>query len=181
MSIAPEQVEAPARDAVLFRSSPVRTFSVAFAVLLLTYVAAAALTDLLLGDAGDSWWSTVTQAAVLGALVAGAYTFCSRAALTTWVRISAGGLELAAQGSDPVLLSWDDIATAGIRRAGLRTLLEVTPVDLDRVHPVAGEGPGWPTMRDSENGPTFTADLSQVWPGPRALRRELDRRLAGAH
>jgi len=26
MSIAPEQVEAPARDAVLFRSSPARTF-----------------------------------------------------------------------------------------------------------------------------------------------------------
>jgi hypothetical protein len=94
------------------------------------------------------------------------------------VRVSAGGLELAVQGSDPVLLAWDDIATVLVRRAGLRTVLDVTPVDLDTVHPVQDEGSGWPALHDTSEGATFTADRTPVWPGPRALRRELARRLA---
>jgi hypothetical protein len=177
MSIAPEQVEAPADDAVLFRSSPARTFALMFGVLLITYLATAPLVSLLIGDPGDPWWSTLLQAVVVGALVAGGYAFSARAALTTWVRISAGGLELAAQGSDPVLLTWSDVATAMIRRSGVRTLLEVTPVDLDSVHPVQDEGPGWPTMTETRGGTAFVADLTQVWPGPGALRRELARRM----
>jgi hypothetical protein len=179
MSIAPEQVEAPAGDTVLFRSSPVRTFGLLFGVLLITYLATAPLVSLVIGDTGDPWWSTMLQAVVIAALAAGAYAFSARSALTTWVRISAGGLELAAQGSDPVLLAWSDIATVMIRRTGLHTVLEVTPVDLDRVHPVQGEGPGWPAMTETESGTSFTADLTQVWPGPRALRRELARRMTG--
>ncbi|GAB1694429.1 hypothetical protein [Krasilnikovia sp. M28-CT-15] len=177
MSTVPEQVEAPAGDAVLFRSSPARTFLTLFAVLTVTYVAASLVVDAIADGPSDPWWSTLLQGAVIALLVAGGYTACARAALTTWVRISAGGLELAAQGSDPVLLAWDDIAAVSVRRSGLRTVLDVTPVDLDRVHPVADEGPGWPTMRDTPAGTAFTADLTQVWPGPRALRRELDRRL----
>jgi hypothetical protein len=51
------------------------------------------------------------------------------------------------------------------------------PVDLDRVHPVQDEGPGGPAMTDTADGQAFTADLSEVWPGPRALRRELARRM----
>ncbi|WP_130509183.1 hypothetical protein [Krasilnikovia cinnamomea] len=179
MATEPEQVEAPARDAVLFRSSPARTFVTLFAALTLTYVVAALVLDAVAGGDRDPWWSTLAQGAVIAVLVAGGYTVCARAALTTWVRISAGGMELAAQGSDPVLLAWDDIAAVSVRRSGLRTVLDVTPVDLDRVHPVAGEGPGGPTLRDGPEGATFTADLTQVWPGPRALRRELDRRLVG--
>jgi hypothetical protein len=179
MSIAPEQVEAPADDAVLFRSSPGRTFALLFVTLLSTYAASAPLVSLLIGDTGDPWWSTLSQAAVVGAAVGGGYAFSARAALTTWVRVSAGGLELAAQGSDPVLLAWSDIATVVIRRTGMRTVLDVTPVDLDRVHPVQGEGPGWPAMTETDTGPAFTADLTQVWPGPRVLRRELARRMSG--
>jgi len=179
MSIAPEQVVAPADDAVLFRSSPSRTFSLLFGILVVTYVASTPLVSALVGDTGDAWWSTLLQAVVLSAVVAGAYACSARAALTTWVRISAGGLELAAQGSDPVLLAWSDIATVVIRRTGLRTVLEVTPVDLDRVHPVQGEGPGWPTLTETRTGTAFIADLTQVWPGPRALRRELARRMNG--
>jgi hypothetical protein len=177
MSIAPEQVKPPADDAVLFRSSPARTFAALFVILLLTYLAAVPIVSLILGGTRDSWWSTLAQAAVIGALVAGAYAVSARAALRTWVRVSAGGLELAAQGSDPVLLAWDDITNVLVRRAGLRTVLEVTPVDLDTVHPVQGAGSGWPALHDTSEGATFTADLSQVWPGPRALRRELARRL----
>jgi hypothetical protein len=178
MSIAPEQVEAPAVDTVLFRSSPARTFALMFGILLVTYLVTAPIVTLLVGDLGDPWWSTVLQAVVIGALVAGAYAFTARAALTTWVRVSAGGLELAAQGSDPVLLSWADIATVVVRRTGLRTVLEVTPLDFDRVHPVQGDGPGWPTLIETTAGTAFTADLTQVWPGPRALRRELARRMS---
>jgi hypothetical protein len=179
MSIAPEQVEAPAEDAVLFRSSPARTFALLFVIMMITYLASAPVVSLVVGDTGDPWWSTALQAVVIGGLVAGGYAFSARAALTTWVRVSAGGLELAAQGSDPVLLAWSDIATVVIRRMGVRTVLDITPVDLDRVHPVQGEGPGWPTMTDTDRGTAFTADLTQVWPGPRALRRELGRRMAG--
>jgi hypothetical protein len=54
----------------------------------------------------------------------------------------------------------------------------VTPVDLDSVHPVEqGETAGWPTMTETAYGPAFTADLTQIWPGPRSLRRELIRRM----
>jgi hypothetical protein len=177
MSIAPEQVEAPARDAVLFRSSPLRTFAALFVILLLSYVAVSPVVALIVGSDGDPWWSTALQAVVIAGLVAGGYAFSTRAALTTWVRVSAGGLELAAQGSDPILLAWEDVAGVVVRRVGLRTVLDVTPVDMDAVHPVQGEGPGWPTLTETENGVSFTADLSEVWPGPRRLRRELARRL----
>jgi len=151
---------------------------VMFVVLFVTYLAVSPLVSYLLGAPQDSWWTTGAQAAVIGAVVAGAYALSSRSALHTWVRASSGGLELAAQGSDPVLLAWPDIDHVVVRRRGLRTVLDVTPVDLDRVHPISEGGDGWPTLRDEEDGsPSFTADLTQVWPPPRALRRELARRM----
>ena len=181
MSIPPEEVEAPADDAILFRSSPWRTFSLMFAVLLIVYGAVSPLVTLILGAEGDPWWSTLLQGAVIGAAMSGLYVISARSALSTWVRASSGGLEPAAQGSDPVLLAWPDIDHVVVRRDGLRTVLDVTPVDLDRVHPVSEEDEGWPTIRDDEEDPqgrpAFTADLTQVWPGPRALRRELARRM----
>jgi hypothetical protein len=176
MSIAPEQVEAPARDAVLFRSSPTRTFLAVFAILMVSFVAASPIVALLAGGA-DRWDAGLGPATVVAVLAAAAYAYSTRAALSTWVRVSAGGLELAAQGSDPVLLAWPDIASVVVRRVGLRTVLDVTPVDLDSVHPVQGAGPGWPTMTETAYGTAFTADLSEVWPGPRTLRRELARRM----
>jgi hypothetical protein len=175
MSIEPEEIEAPARDAVVFRSSPLRTFAVVFAVIVVAYLAVAPLVRLIVGD--DPWWSAAAQAAVIGLLVAGAVALSARSSITTWVRVSSAGLELAAQGSDPVLLDWQDIRHVVVRRVGLRTVLDVTPVDLDSVHPVDGDGPGWPTMTHTPDGPAFTADLTQIWPGPRALRRELTRRI----
>jgi len=177
MSIAPEQVKAPARDAVLFRSSPLRTFLAVFVILLTSYLAVSPLVGLIVRGSGDSAGSTTSQAVVIGAVAAAAYAWSSRAALNTWVRVSAAGLELAAQGSDPILLAWADIDSVEVRRVGLRTLLDVTPVDLDRVHPVQDEGPGWPAMEVTESGVAFAADLSELWPGPRKLRRELSRRL----
>jgi hypothetical protein len=177
MSIAPEQVKAPARDAVLFRSSPLRTFLAVFVILLVSYLAVSPLVALIVRGGGDSGGSTVMQALLIGGVVAAAYAWSARAALNTWVRVSAAGLELAAQGSDPILLAWEDIESVVVRRVGLRTVLDVTPVELDRVHPVQGEGPGWPAMEVTDHGEAFMADLSELWPGPRKLRRELARRL----
>ncbi len=177
MPISPAEVAAPAGDAVVFRSSPVRTFTAILAVVVVAYLAVAPLAGMLLDSADDPWWLTTLQALVIGGLVAGTVTLSARSSLTTWVRVSGAGLELAAQGSDPVLLAWADIAHVVVRRAGTRTVLEVTPVDLDRVHPVDDEGAGWPAITDTPTGTAFTADLTQIWPGPRALRRELTRRL----
>ena len=173
MSFAPEQVQAPARDAVLFRSSPARTFLLLFAALMLAYLAVSPITALIVGGAGDPWWVVALQAAAIGAAFAGVYAVSSRAALPTWVRISDGGLELAAQDSDPVLLEWPDIAAVVIRRQGLRTVLEVVPADMDSVHPVQDQSAGGPALTDTPRGPAFTADLTQIWPSPRVLRREI--------
>jgi hypothetical protein len=177
MSMAPEQVEAPAGHAVLFRSSPLRTFAAMAVIMGCTYMVATPLADLALGADDHSWWSTSLQALVLGVLVAAALSLTARASLKTWIRVSDGGIEMAAQGSDPIWLAWPDIASAVVRRNRMRTILEVTPVGLDTVHPVQDAGPGWPSMIDTAGGTAFTADLTQVWPGPRALRRELSRRL----
>ncbi len=173
----PEEVAAPADDAVVFRSSPVRMYAAICAAVAIAYLVVSPLVGMLLDGSDDPWWRTVLQGVVVGALVAGAATLSARSSLTTWVRVSRAGLELAAQGSDPVLLAWPDIAHVVVRRAGLRTVLEVTPVDFDRVHPVDQEGPGWPAVAETPAGTAFTADLTQIWPGPRALRRELTRRL----
>jgi hypothetical protein len=177
MSVAPEDVAAPADDAVLFRSSPVRTFLVIAVVVMVAYLAVSPLVKVLIRSAGDSWWPAVAQAVVIGALVAGGFAFSARSSLRTWVRVSAAGLELAAQGSDPVWLAWPDIEHIVVRREGARTVLEVTPVSLDVVHPVQGAGPGGPAMAETSSGTAYTADLTQLWPGPRALRKELALRM----
>jgi hypothetical protein len=103
MSIPPDEVAAPADDAVLFRSSPWRTFALLSGTLLVAYVIVSPLVALFLGAPDDPWWSTLGQGAVVAVVVAGGYAVTSRSALSTWVRASSGGLELAAQGSDPVL------------------------------------------------------------------------------
>lgn len=173
MSVSPEDVEAPAADAIVFKSSPVRTFLVMAAALVVSYLAVSPLVELLLGAEHDPWWLTLVQGLVIGGLVAGAFAFSARSSLRTWVRVSSAGLELAAQGSDPVWLAWSDIEHVVVRRSGPRIVLEVTPVDEDRVHPVEDSATGWPAM----DGRAFIADLTQLWPGPRKLRRELERRL----
>ncbi len=173
MPIAPEQVEAPARDAVLFRSSPVRTFVVLFLLLMLSFALVSPIVALVAGGTAKPWWHTALQAGVIAGLASAAYAYSTRGSLKTWVRISSGGLELAAQDSDPILLTWTDIKHVTVRRERLRNVLEVTPIDLDDVHPVQGEEVGPPALAETPDGQSFTADLSELWPGPRRLRREL--------
>ena len=178
MPIAPEQVEAPARDAVLFKSSPVRTFVALFLLLMMSFAVVSPVVALLgEGGVGNRWWETALEATVIAALAAGAYAYSTRGSLRTWVRISSGGLELASQESDPILLAWADIRHVTVRREGFKNLLEVTPVDMDTVHPVQGEEAGPPALAETPDGQSFTADLSEVWPSPRRLRRELARYL----
>ncbi|MBW6433189.1 hypothetical protein KZ829_05460 [Actinoplanes hulinensis] len=179
MSLTPEEVRAPARDAVVFRSSRARTFVVVFAVLMGAYLVVSPLVDWITGSAGDPWWAILLQGALIGAGFAGAYALSARAALTTWVRVSSAGLELASQESDPILLDWGDIVAVVFRRDGLRTVLEVLPAGMDSVHPVQGGATGGPALADTPRGPVFTADLTQIWPSPRALRREIARRTRG--
>ncbi|MBB2946070.1 hypothetical protein FB565_005828 [Actinoplanes lutulentus] len=174
MSFAPEQVEAPARDAVLFRSSPARSFATLFAALLIAYLLASPAVAWFARETGDPWWVIALQAIAVAAGAAGLYTVSARAALPTWVRVSEVGLELAAQDSDPILLEWQDVSAVVIRRVGLRTVLEVVPGDMDTVHPVQDAADGAPALTDTPRGQAFTADLSQVWPNPKALRRELE-------
>ena len=174
MSFAPEQVEAPARDAVLFRSSPVRTFVLIFAALMVAYLVVSPFVAHFARGTGEPWWITALQAAAVAVGAAGVYTISARAALPTWVRVSEAGVELAAQDSDPVLLEWKDVTAVVIRRDGLRTVMEVVPGDLDTVHPVQDAHDEGPALTDTPRGPAFTADLSQLWPSPRALRRELE-------
>ena len=180
MPIAPEQVEAPARDAVLFKSSPVRTFVTVFLLLMISFTLVSPIMALVVGGTGNPWWHTGLQAGAIALLASACYAYSTRASLTTWVRVSSGGLELAAQDSDPILLAWPDIASVVVRRVGLRNVLYVTPVDLDRVHPVQDEAVGGPTLTETANGTAFTADLSEVWPGPRKLRRELAKHMRPA-
>jgi len=175
--IAPEQVEAPARDTVLFKSSPLRTFVVLFLLLMLSFALVSPIVAAVVGGTGSPWWQAGLQAGAIAVLAAGAYVYSTRGSLKTWVRVSSGGLELAAQDSDPILLDWADIKHVTVRREGLTNLLEVTPVDLDVVHPVQGEEVGPPVLAETPEGQSFTADLSEVWPGPRRLRRELAKHL----
>jgi hypothetical protein len=174
MSFAPEQVAAPARDAVLFRSSPARTFGMVFAALIVAYLVASPAVAYFARDTGEPWWATALQAAAVAAGAAGIYTISARAALPTWVRMSDAGLELAAQDSEPVLIEWPDISAVVVRRTGLRIVLEVVPADLDTVHPVQDAENEGPALVDTPRGPAFTADLTQIWPGSRALRKELE-------
>ncbi|GGL19267.1 hypothetical protein [Mangrovihabitans endophyticus] len=178
--IKPEQVTEPPGETKLFRSAPLRTFLVFFVIMLVVYVAVSPLVDLVLGASPDSWRATLAQGAIVAALVAGGWAVTARSARATWVRTSDDGLEIASQGSDPVMLHWADVDAAVVHRRGTRMVLEVMPSDMDRVHPVQDNDNGWPAMTETESGTAFTVELSQVWPGPRALRRELARHLTAA-
>ncbi|MFI5493592.1 hypothetical protein [Actinoplanes sp. NPDC051859] len=70
-------------------------------------------------------------------------------------------------------MTWPDIDRAVVHRVGLPTVLDVTPADLDRVHPIADGSDGWPAPHDEADGTlAFTAVLTCMGPA-RALRRQL--------
>ena len=79
-------------------------------MIVVAYLAVSPLAGMLFGGAGDPVVGDRAAGRRRSAtLIAGAVALSARSSLTTWVRVSAAGLELAAQESDPVLLAWADI------------------------------------------------------------------------
>lgn len=171
----PDDVTAPAADSRLFRSSPTLYFLILVPATLLAVTAASLLIDLLDG-AGLSWRQLgVRAAALLPFTAAGAGLVAWQIRRRpTWVRISSGGIELAVQGSDPILLDWSEIVCARVHRRGLRAVLDVVPADPDTVRST-GPHRVLPRMRDTADGTAFTADIVFLRPGPTALQAALAR------
>ena len=176
----PDDVTAPAADTRLFRSSPtwvtlillcVAVPVAAFASLGLELLDGAAMSRRLMAEAVVD----VLPYTVVAALV----TVWQLSRRRTWVRISSGGMELAAHGGDPVLLDWSEIVSARVRRRWLWAVLEVVPVDLDTVRSV-DPGRDLPRVRETDAGTAFTVEAGILRPGPTALRAELARR-TGTH
>ena len=169
MSIAPEEVEAPAADAVLFRSSPVRDVRrrLPGARWSPTWPSRRwwrccwAAPD-------DPWWLTLLQAAVIGALVAGALRLISPASsLTTWVRVSRAAWSWPPRAATRCCWPGRTSPHVAVRRAGAAHRAGRHP---GRPGPGASgartRARAGPTMTETAAGTAFTADLTQVWPGP---------------
>lgn len=179
----PDDVTAPAPDAVLFRTSVPWTFGFTYLLILPFGLLSWLLVDLMLdvdeAGTGMSWvLATLLRVAVFSVFAAAVIAWQSRRR-PTWVRSSAAGVEIATRGSDPVFVGWADVISADVRRRGLvATVLEVAPADIGRPA-TADPDADLPLLRDTPNGPAYVAELSSVRPGPAALRAELARRLGG--
>jgi hypothetical protein len=94
-----------------------------------------------------------------------------------WVSVSAAGLEIAQRGV-PILVEWDNVASASVRRRGLFAVLEVTPVDLRRVRRL-GPGADLPQVQRLAGGLGFRIEVGTLWPIPGVLRAALTRHAPG--
>lgn len=172
---SPDEVTAPAPDAQLFRSSP----TWAFLVILFLVMPVFAIIDLLLDlpEGADLGWRQVSETvgnSLLFALVAAGAAAWQIRRRRTWVRISSGGIELAADGGDPILIDWSEIICARIRRRGLWAVLDVVPTDPDTVRSTNPHR-DLPRMRDTPDGTAFTVPAGGLRPRPAALRTALAR------
>ena len=171
----PDDVAAPAADAVLFHSAPGWVFLTTLLVAVPIMAAGGVLIELLDG-AGLGWrdWAAAAADALPLALLIAALAAAQVWQRRTWVRISSGGVELAARGGDPVLLDWAEIVSARVRRRWLWTVLDVVPVDPYNVRSVEPQRDP-PRMRDTGYGAAFTVEVGGLRPGPAALRAALAR------
>ncbi len=171
----PDEVTAPAPDAQLFRPSAAWTFLVIFAVAVPVMTAANLLLDL--PDGQSLGWHQLGKAAgdslpyCLLAATAAAWQIRRR---RSWVRISSGGIELAAYAAGPIVLDWAEITSVRVHRRGLRAVLDVVPADVDAVRSVE-PARDLPQMRDTADGTAFTVEVSFLRPGLAALRTSLAR------
>jgi len=166
---------APTPDAVLFRPSawrvlPVVPLIVAFAALAnrIALLVASNGTDLAWDDTGS-----VLAIAAAGATIGAAINIWRMRRNPIWIRVSAAGIELAPRGR-PVLLPFDNIDVARVRRRGLLARLEVTPKDL---YAIRTELPSrdLPLIRYKRDRAILTMEIGLLRPGPRRLQAELDR------
>ncbi|HLL64426.1 MAG TPA: hypothetical protein VK453_01630 [Micromonosporaceae bacterium] len=174
----PDDVTAPAADARLFRSSPTWLFVIVVLLTLPTNVGLQLLLQLLDGaPAGSPQAAEALPSALAFAVMAGGAAAWLLWRRRTWVRISSGGIELAALGGDPILLDWSEIVAVRVRGHWLRTVLDVVPVAL---HAVRSAEPArdLPRVRDTADGAAFSVDVGALRPGPATLRAELARHTA---
>lgn len=94
-----------------------------------------------------------------------------------WVSVSAAGLEIAQRGV-PILIEWDNVASASVRRWGLFAVLEVAPVDLRRVRQLR-PGADVPPVQRLAGGLGFRIEVGTLWPIPSVLRAALTRHAPG--
>lgn len=172
-SLGPEDVAAPAPDAVLFRDSVPR----ALFILVPTVVAGWTLMALLLSAPsghGVGWDHLGSLPLPVAAALAGfggaAWRLRGR---PTWIRVSALGIELAQRG-DPVFVAWPQIASARVRGRWIFAALEVIPVDLYAVG-CALPSRDLPRIRYTRGVAVFRVEAGTMRPGLSALRAVLAR------
>ncbi|MBM2623391.1 hypothetical protein JIG36_48645 [Actinoplanes sp. LDG1-06] len=152
-----------------------------FLVIFVAAIPAATAAILLLGllDGDSASWRRIGEA--VGESVPYCLLIAAGAAWQirrrrTWVRISSGGIELAADGGDPILLDWSETSSAQVRRRGLWAVLDVVPTDPDSVRSTDPHR-DLPRLRDTADGTAFTVPVGSLRPGPAALRSALVRHL----
>ncbi|WP_344618624.1 hypothetical protein [Dactylosporangium salmoneum] len=129
---------------------------------------------------------SVAQWLVLGGnTLAGSITYAATFALLRWrwcrdwLRISSAGLELASQGSYPMLVRWPALETVRLVRRWGTPSLEATPTGPHGVAVPAGS-PSMPRPRTHDGRDTFTVVTWLTQPGRAALRSALERHLPPA-
>ena len=116
------------------------------------------------------WIRGAALRALFWSLVFGvARTFHERARASR-IGVGAAGIELSWRGTEPVLLTWSQIAAARVRRPGPLAVLEITPVERSVVEgavaAAAAAAPRRPTA-------PYGCAVGELNPGPNALREAL--------
>jgi hypothetical protein len=167
-------IPAPAGDAVTFRLRRSRLWWGTALMLMPMFL----LVDgTAVGLSLAAWDFTETVIVVLLTAIGGATGAVLRAGHHPgWIRASAAGLELAANGRQPVFLPWSAVQSVRLRFTGPLTELLVTPTSLNAATVAAV--PAWaPRVRRRSGAAAFIVDVGLMTPGPSALLAELNRRL----
>ncbi|XVU28814.1 hypothetical protein ACQPZJ_17675 [Actinoplanes sp. CA-054009] len=116
------------------------------------------------------FWS-VAGLSAFGAVAGTLLVAWSQGRLRAWIRVSEAGVEMAARGAG-VLVAWDEIASARVRRSGLFAVLEVEPRDLYALR-VAQPSRDLPRVRQRDGRAVLVMDAGFFRPGPVELTRAL--------
>nr|BFE74965.1 hypothetical protein GCM10020092_082660 [Actinoplanes digitatis] len=165
---------APAPDAVLFRSSTLRSLLILVATTVAAWVLAKVLISALVGH-GVGWGdlgSSLLFPMVVPLTVFGGTAWQQRGR-PTWIRVSGLGIELAQRG-DPVFVPWSQIAEARVRRRWVFAVLEITPADLYAVRS-ALPSRDLPGILYRRGVAMFRVEVGTIRPGLSELRVTLAR------
>jgi hypothetical protein len=158
-------------ETIRFGHSSARTFLTTLVILGPGALLAIFVADTVSGVPTDSaeWIRGAALRALFWSLVFGvARTFHERARASR-IGVGAAGIELSWRGTEPVLLTWSQIAAARVRRPGPLAVLEITPVERSVVEGAVAEQR---LPRLSPDG-TVRVAVGELNPGPNALREAL--------